>query len=61
LKKKQKTWEVEFGNIGGFTGYPKKKLADLLEIDQTTLAGWERGEHQPTKKLIDKIESALVF
>ena len=27
----------------------------MLEIDQTTLAGWERGEHQATKRLLINI------
>ena len=42
-------------------GLSQKKLAEQLGVDQTTLAGWERGEHRPTKKLLDKIKSALVF
>ena len=42
-------------------GLSQKKLAEQLGIDQTTLAGWEKGEHRPTKKLLDKIKSALVF
>jgi transcriptional regulator with XRE-family HTH domain len=42
-------------------GLSQKKLAELLGVDQTTLAGWERGEHRPTKKMRDKINSALDF
>jgi transcriptional regulator with XRE-family HTH domain len=42
-------------------GLSQKKLAQQLGVDQTTLSGWERGEHQPTKKLVDKIKSALEF
>jgi len=41
-------------------GFSQKKLAGLLGIDQTTLAGWERGEHQPTKRLHDKLESYFI-
>ena len=36
-------------------GLSQKKLAEQLGVDQTTLAGWERGEHRPTKKLLDKL------
>lgn len=32
-------------------GLTQKKLAAQLGIDQTTLAGWEKGEHRPTKIL----------
>lgn len=48
----------EYRRIHGLT---QKKLAEQLGVDQTTLAGWEKGEHGPTKKLLDKIKSALVF
>ena len=33
-------------------GLSQKKLAAQLGIDPTTLAGWERGKHQPKKRLI---------
>jgi len=36
-------------------GLNQKKLADELGIDLTTLAGWEKGKHQPMKRLIDKL------
>jgi len=42
-------------------GQSQNKLASLLGIDQTTLAGWERGEHRPTKILLDKINPILLF
>jgi transcriptional regulator with XRE-family HTH domain len=42
-------------------GLSRKKLADQLGIDPSTLEGWETVKHQPTKKLLDKIKSALVF
>ena len=32
-------------------GLSQKKFAEQLGVDLTTLAGWERGEHKPTKKL----------
>jgi DNA-binding transcriptional regulator YiaG len=35
-------------------GLYRKKLANQLGIDQTKLAGWERGEHKPTKRLRGK-------
>ena len=40
-------------------GLSQKKLAQQLGIDQSTLAGWERGEHQPTKKLFSKLASVF--
>ena len=36
-------------------GVSQKKLAELLGVNQTTLAGWEKGRHQPTKRLLDKL------
>lgn len=42
-------------------GLTQKKFAAQQEIDPTTLASWERGDHQPTKKLLDKIKSVLIF
>ena len=46
----------EYRRVHGLT---QEKLAEQLEIDQTTLASWEKGEHRPTKKLLDKIRSHL--
>ena len=48
----------EYRRVHGLT---QKKFADQLGIDQTTLASWERGEHRPTKKLLDKINPILLF
>jgi transcriptional regulator with XRE-family HTH domain len=38
-------------------GISQKKLAILLEIDPSTIGCWERGEHLPTKRLLDKLLS----
>jgi transcriptional regulator with XRE-family HTH domain len=38
-------------------GLSKKKLAQLLKIDQSTIGNWEKGEHQSTKRLIDEFLS----
>jgi DNA-binding XRE family transcriptional regulator len=46
----------EYRRVHGLT---QKKLAELLAIDQTTLAAWERGEHQPTKRLFRKLTSVF--
>jgi transcriptional regulator with XRE-family HTH domain len=43
---------LAFRQVHGLT---QKKLAEQLRVDQTTLAGWERGEHWPTKRLSEKI------
>ena len=48
----------EYRRVHGLT---QKKFADQLGIDQTTLASWERGEHRPTKKLLEKINPILLF
>lgn len=42
----------EYRRILGLT---QKKLADLLGIDQTTLAGWERETHRPSRRLLEKV------
>jgi len=42
----------EYRRVHGLT---QKKLAEQLGVDQTTLAGWERGKHRPTKRLSEKI------
>jgi transcriptional regulator with XRE-family HTH domain len=42
-------------------GLSQKKLAKQFGLDPTTLASWEKGKHQPTKNLLDKIKSAQVF
>jgi len=38
-------------------GLSQKKLARLVGIDPTTIGAWERGEHQPTKRLLNKLLS----
>jgi transcriptional regulator with XRE-family HTH domain len=48
---------LEYRRIHGLT---QKKLAGQLGVDPTTLAGWESGEHQPTKILLDKLKSFFV-
>ena len=42
-------------------GLSRKKLAEQLGIDLSTLEGWETGKHQPTKKLLNKINPILLF
>jgi transcriptional regulator with XRE-family HTH domain len=46
----------EYRRVQGLT---QKKLAEQLGVDQTTLAGWERGEHQPMKRLLKKLFSFI--
>lgn len=48
----------EYRRIHGLT---QKDFAKQIGIDNTTLASWERSEHTPTKKLLDKIKAAFVF
>ena len=42
-------------------GLSQKKFAEQLGVDQTTLAGWEKSEYQPTEKMLDKIKSVLLI
>ncbi len=48
----------EYRRIHGLT---QKKLAERLGVDQTTLAGWERGEHKPTKYLLNNLWSLIMI
>ena len=45
---------LEYRRIYGLT---QKKLAEQLGVDPTTLAGWEKGEHRPTRQPLDKLTS----
>ena len=36
-------------------GLSQEKLADLLQVDESTVASWERGEHKPSKTLLNKL------
>jgi len=36
-------------------GLSQEKFAKLIGVDETTVAKWERGEHEPSKKLIKKL------
>jgi transcriptional regulator with XRE-family HTH domain len=36
-------------------GMSQEKFANLIGVDETTVAKWERGEHEPSKKLIKKL------
>ena len=36
-------------------GLSQKKLAEQLRVDPTTLAGWERGEHRPSKQRLENL------
>jgi transcriptional regulator with XRE-family HTH domain len=37
-------------------GLSQKKLAEQLGVDSTTLAGWEKTEHHPNKRLFDHMK-----
>jgi transcriptional regulator with XRE-family HTH domain len=47
----------EYRRIHGLT---MKNFSVQLGVDQTTLASWENSEHQPTRKLLDKLKTILV-
>jgi transcriptional regulator with XRE-family HTH domain len=40
-------------------GWSQKRMAEFLGVDEATISGWERGEHTPTRKSVEKIETAL--
>jgi transcriptional regulator with XRE-family HTH domain len=40
-------------------GVSHKRMAALLGIDQSSIAGWERGEHRPTKESLQVIDRFL--
>ena len=42
-------------------GLSQEKFAKLIEVDETTIAKWERGDHEPSKKLIEKVLKKLEF
>lgn len=46
----------EYRRIHGLT---QKQLAAQLGVDQTTLVGWERKEHQPTRRLLNMLISLV--
>ena len=35
-------------------GLSQEKFAKLIGVDETTVAKWERGEHEPLKKIIKR-------
>jgi len=37
-------------------GMSQKKLAKQLGVDPTTLAGWERGKHHPSRRFIGLLD-----
>jgi transcriptional regulator with XRE-family HTH domain len=42
-------------------GLSRKKLAALLGIDPSNIAGWETGKHRPTKKSLELIDEFLLL
>jgi DNA-binding XRE family transcriptional regulator len=46
----------EYRRVHGIT---QKELAEQLGVDQTTLAGWERGKHKPTKRFREIISKVF--
>jgi transcriptional regulator with XRE-family HTH domain len=48
----------EYRRIHGLT---QRRLAVQLGIDPTTLAGWEKGDHRPTKRLLNHMKQFGLF
>jgi transcriptional regulator with XRE-family HTH domain len=42
-------------------GLSQRELARMLEVDESTLARWERGTRQPVRQHLDRVEAFLVF
>jgi DNA-binding XRE family transcriptional regulator len=40
-------------------GLSQKKLAEHLGVDLTTLGGWERGEHEASRRFIKRLDSFI--
>lgn len=40
-------------------GLSQRKLAHMLSVDQSTLAGWETGRHRPTRNTLKGVEEFL--
>ena len=40
-------------------GLSQKKLAERLGVDETTVAGWERGKHRPNNRLLIILQKNL--
>ena len=38
-------------------GLSRKKLAEKLGMDESTVSGWECGRHQPTKESLERIKA----
>jgi transcriptional regulator with XRE-family HTH domain len=42
-------------------GLSQKNFSEILGVDQSTLASWERRIHQPTRKQIEKFRSLYSY
>ena len=47
----------EYRRIQGLT---QEKLSEQLGVDPATLADWERGRHQPSKSLLEKLTTFII-
>jgi transcriptional regulator with XRE-family HTH domain len=43
-----------------YLGLSRKEMAKISGIDESNLAGWETGKHQPTRRSLQKIERFLI-
>jgi DNA-binding XRE family transcriptional regulator len=59
FEKKIEDWGDEIQEYRRVYGLSQKKLAEQLGIDSSTLASWEKDEHQLTKKQKEVIASIL--
>jgi len=42
-------------------GLSQTAFAKMLSVNPSTLAGWERGDHRPTKRLLDHMKQIGLF
>lgn len=43
-----------------YLGLPRKEMARITRIDESNLAGWETGRHEPTRRSVQRIERFLI-
>ena len=43
-----------------YLGLSRKEMARCSSIDESNLAGWETGRHQPTRRSLQRVERFLI-
>ena len=61
FEKKAETSRDRIREFRRIHGLIQKKLAEQLGVDETTIAGWEKSKHHPTKRTVDRISKLEYF